>query len=77
MRLAILGLWIAIVVVALLPLLLRRRRVSAARPRIASDELVKDPVCGTYVVRSRAVSRRAAEGPPYFCSAECAGRFLG
>jgi YHS domain-containing protein len=75
-RLAILGLWIAIVVVALLPLL-RRRRVSAARPRIASDELVKDPVCGTYVVRSRAVSRPAAKGPPYFCSAECAGRFVG
>jgi YHS domain-containing protein len=75
-RLAILGLWIAIVVVALLPLL-RRRMGSGPRPRIASDELVKDPVCGTYVVRSRALSRSAANGPPYFCSPECAGRFVG
>lgn len=78
MRLAILVLWIALVIVVLLPLL-RRRRLSGptARPRISSDELVKDPVCGTYIVRSRAVGRRTAEGPPYFCSAECAGRFVG
>ena len=52
---AVLGLWIAIIVVALLPLL--RRGAAPAQPRIASDELVKDPVCGTYVVRSRAVRR--------------------
>ena len=75
MRLAVLGLWIAILVVALLPLL---RRSTAPRPRpIASDELVKDPVCGTYIVRSRAVSRTAGDGLRYFCSAECAGRFAG
>jgi len=72
---AVLGLWIAIIVVALLPLL--RRGAAPAQPRIASDELVKDPVCGTYVVRSRAVRRPAAEGARYFCSAECAGRFAG
>jgi YHS domain-containing protein len=78
-RLAILALWIALVVVALLPLLRRRplSRPTPARPRISSDELVKDPVCGTYIVRSRAVGHRTAEGPPYFCSAECAGRFVG
>jgi YHS domain-containing protein len=77
-RLAILALWIALVVIALLPLL-RRRPLSrpTAPPRISSDELVKDPVCGTYIVRSRAVSRAAAEGARYFCSAECAGRFAG
>ena len=78
MRLAILALWIALVVIALLPLL-RRRPLSrpTAPPRISSDELVKDPVCGTYIVRSRAVGRRTVEGPPYFCSTECAGRFVG
>jgi YHS domain-containing protein len=75
-RVAILGLWIAIVVAALLPIL-RARRLAGARPRMASDELVKDPVCGTYIVRSRAVSRIADEGPRYFCSAECARRFAG
>ena len=77
MRLAILGLWIAIIALALLPLLRRRRAGAGPRPRISSDELVKDPVCGTYIVRSRAVSRPAPEGPRYFCSAECAGRFGG
>jgi YHS domain-containing protein len=75
-RLAILVLWIAILVVALLPLL-RGRRLPTGRPRVSSDELVKDPVCGTYIVRSRAVSRPAAEGPRYFCSSECAARFGG
>ena len=75
MRLAVLGLWIAVLIVALLPLL---RRSTTPRPRpIASDELVKDPVCGTYIVRSRAVSRTAGDGFRYFCSAECAGRFAG
>ncbi len=76
MRLAILALWIAVLVVALVPLL-RRRPLPPSRPRMSSDELVKDPVCGTYIVRSRAVSRAAAEGARYFCSAECAGRFAG
>lgn len=76
MRLAILGLWIAVLIVVLLPLLRRRPR-PGPRPRISSDELVKDPVCGTYVVRSRAVSRPAGDGRLYFCSAECARRFGG
>jgi YHS domain-containing protein len=76
-RLAILGLWIAVLVVALLPFLRRRPAAARPQPRIASDELVKDPVCGTYIVRSRAVRRTAAGGLRYFCSAECAGRFGG
>ena len=76
MRLAILALWIAVLVAALVPLL-RRGAQPGPRPRMSSDELVKDPVCGTYVVRSRAVSRAAAEGARYFCSADCAGRFSG
>jgi YHS domain-containing protein len=75
-RLAILVLWIAVLIVVLLPLL-RRRRLAAPRPPVASDELVKDPVCGTYVVRSRAIGRPAADGLRYFCSPECAGRFRG
>ena len=76
MRLAILALWIAVIVVALLPALRRAQR-ARPRPRLTSDELVKDPVCGTYVVRSRAVSRGTAADARYFCSAECAGRFAG
>jgi YHS domain-containing protein len=76
-RLLVLALWIVVIIAVLLPLLRRRRSMAGGQPRIASDELVKDPVCGTYVVRSRAVSRPAAEGARYFCSAECAGRFAG
>jgi YHS domain-containing protein len=75
-RLAILALWIALIAIALLPLL-RRGSWPGLRARDQADELVKDPVCGTYIVRSRAVSRAAGEGSRYFCSAECARRFAG
>jgi YHS domain-containing protein len=75
-RVAILLVWIALVATALLPLL-RRGSWPGLRPRGQADELVKDPVCGTYVVRSRAVSRAAGERARYFCSAECARRFAG
>jgi YHS domain-containing protein len=75
-RLAALALWLVAVLVALLPAL--RGRPPAGPPRrVTSDELVKDPVCQTYIVRSRAVSRQTAAGPRYFCSADCASRFSG
>ena len=45
------------------------------RPREVSDELVKDPVCQTYVLRSRAVTRESGGTIHYFCSRECARRF--
>ncbi|HEU5319617.1 MAG TPA: hypothetical protein VFX28_02360 [Methylomirabilota bacterium] len=76
MRLAVYLVWALLAVAVLLPFLNRHRlRVASGRP----DELVKDPVCHTYVVRSRAVSRSRAgdDGPRYFCSAECARRYAG
>src|SRR3989338_10437758 len=77
MRLALLVVVVAVLVL-LLPTLLRRLAAPAARPaRSLPDELVKDPVCQTYVVKSRAVTRASADGTRYFCSAECAGRFTG
>ena len=54
-----------------LPRLRRLARVEA-RP----DELVKDPVCQTYVTRSRAVRREIEGHVFFFCSAECAKRYL-
>jgi YHS domain-containing protein len=75
-RLAVVAVWIVFLVVALLPFL-RRRRLPSGAGRVSSDELVKDPVCQTYIVRSRAVSRESAEGPRYFCSLDCARRFAG
>lgn len=45
-----------------------------AQPR-TRDELVKDPVCQTYVVMSRAIRSEAGGAPLFFCSRECAARF--
>jgi YHS domain-containing protein len=75
-RLVMLAAWIVLLVVVLMPLL-RRYRLAGGHGRVGSDELVKDPVCQTYVVRSRAVRRETASGLRHFCSAECAGRFRG
>ena len=62
-----------IVAVVLLLQLMNHYRLSVARARRAlPDELVKDPVCQTYVVKSRAVRRSAAGGIRYFCSEQCA-----
>src|SRR4029453_5591327 len=41
-------------------------------PTTVRDELVKDPVCQTYIVKSRAVRRADAGGVRYFCSEQCA-----
>ena len=76
MRLAMLAAWALLLVLALIPLL-RRYRLPGATGRVDNDELVKDPVCQTYVVRARAVSRETASGLRHFCSAECAGRIRG
>lgn len=67
-------LWLGIAAAILLPLL-RPRRGSGRRPVL--DELVKDPVCQTYVLRSRAVARGDPADPVYFCSADCARRYAG
>ena len=77
MRFVILLLILGVVVALILPLL--RRPVIRARrtPSALGDELVKDPVCQTYVVRSRAVSGGGAAGAPYFCSTDCARRYSG
>ena len=65
--------WLAAVAILLVPWL--KSRPTLPRPRAAVDELVKDPVCQTYVVRSRAVTRSAAGVPHYFCSARCADQY--
>jgi YHS domain-containing protein len=66
--------WVLLVVALLLPLLRRAGALPRRRPALR-DELVKDPVCQTYVVRSRAVARHERGAPVYFCSAECARRY--
>ncbi len=47
----------------------------AGAPRALRNELVKDPVCETYVPRRTAVSRTAGAATYYFCSPACAAKF--
>jgi YHS domain-containing protein len=75
MRALSLLLWALVAIPVVIPLL-RARQAAPADERTPRDELVKDPVCQTYVVRSRAVRRAARGGPRYFCSTACAKRYL-
>jgi len=68
--------WALVALPVVLPLLRSRRPKSPVDERTPRDELVKDPVCQTYVVRSRAVRRLARDGTRYFCSSACAKRYL-
>lgn len=38
--------------------------------------LVRDPVCGTYVARSRALSAGQGEATQYFCSERCRTEYV-
>jgi YHS domain-containing protein len=46
-------------------------------PVVAGGELKKDPVCGTYVSTSVAVTRNVNGETVYFCSNECRNKFVG
>lgn len=72
MRLLPILLFVAVAVVFLLPLLRRIRLRARRAPRAFPDELVKDPVCQTYIVKSRAVRRTDAGQVRYVCSEQCA-----
>ena len=46
-------------------------------PAPAKGELmVRDPVCGTYVLPSRSLSAHGADGAVYFCSEKCRGAYV-
>lgn len=40
------------------------------------DELVKDPVCGIYIPKNKAISVRVGGTKVYFCSKECREKYL-
>lgn len=54
---------------------LRGERGVPGGRRAIRDELVKDPACGTYIPRRKAIARKTGETTHYFCSAACADRF--
>jgi hypothetical protein len=72
MRLLPILLFLVVAFVLLLPLLRGIRLPPRAARRAMPDELVKDPVCQTYIVKSRAVRRSGAGQIRYFCSEQCA-----
>jgi YHS domain-containing protein len=78
--------YLALAVVALLVFLILRASLAAfvaglqgarapgRRPSLR-DDLVKDPVCETYLPRRKAIARSAAGTTRYFCSVDCAEKF--
>ena len=79
--------FLALAVVAFLLFLILRASVRALlgglgganRPglprRAGLDELVKDPVCETYIPRRKAITRGSGPATRYFCSAACADKY--
>jgi YHS domain-containing protein len=47
----------------------------AAAGGAASVPLVRDPVCGTYVVRTKALTAGSGDQTQYFCSEKCRDQY--
>ena len=44
--------------------------------RVANGNLVRDPICGTYVEKESSVSVRDGEHVEHFCSHECRQKYM-
>jgi hypothetical protein len=67
---------LALLAAVLWPLVRGWSRGFASEDSNPRDELVKDPMCESYVVRSKAVRRQFGRVPLYFCSEACADRYV-
>jgi len=45
------------------------------KDREIDDDMVKDPVCQTYIPQSIAIQKTVNHATVYFCSEECASKF--
>jgi len=54
-----------------------RRSAGAGGPAKIAGELVKDPVCGTYIPRDSAIAVRVAGETRYYCSTTCRDKDAG
>jgi YHS domain-containing protein len=52
------------------------RQKKETEKKAASGELVKDPICGSYVSKDDSLSVRDGEKVAYFCSYECRDIYL-
>ncbi|WP_319543982.1 transcriptional regulator [uncultured Pseudodesulfovibrio sp.] len=46
------------------------------KSKVASGEMVKDPVCGTYVEKDSSIRVREGDKVHMFCSYECRDKYL-
>ena len=46
------------------------------KKRVESGEMVKDPVCGTYVEKDSAITVKNGDQTLYFCSYECRKKYI-
>jgi YHS domain-containing protein len=51
------------------------RGATGPGPGAASVPLVRDPVCGTYVVRAKALTAGSGDQTQYFCSEKCRDQY--
>jgi YHS domain-containing protein len=75
MRLVLVLAWALVVLALVWPLLRRLLTTARSRRSALPDQLVKDPVCRVYLLRSRAIRTELHGEPVYFCSVECARQF--
>ena len=52
------------------------KEAETKKKRVNSGEMVKDPVCGTYVDKDSAITVRNGEQTLYFCSYECRKKYI-
>ena len=64
-----------LVIVVLLPRVSAWTRATSTDRAARRDELVKDPVCQTYVVMSRAIRSEVDGATVHFCSRECRDKY--
>jgi YHS domain-containing protein len=73
--------WLVFIAVAILVIVVLLPRLSAWTRRASGDlasrrdELVKDPVCQTYVVMSRAIRTEIGGATVHFCSRDCRDKY--
>ena len=52
------------------------KEAETKKKRVNSGEMVKDPVCGTYVDKDSAITVRNGDQTIHFCSYECRKKYI-
>lgn len=47
-----------------------------AKDMLKGSDMVKDPQCGTYIVKERGIVKRIGDENILFCSEECAQKYI-